>query len=60
MIGVVQDIGTIEPGKLADLVILERDPLMDIRASDDLLYVVRGGVIRETDNLQQVWPVEAP
>ena len=58
MIGVAQDIGTIEPGKLADLVILEHDPMADIRASDDLLYVVRGGVIRETDNLQQVWPVQ--
>src|SRR3546814_12409401 len=31
-----KDIGTLEPGKLADLVILDADPLADIRHSDDV------------------------
>ena len=59
MIGIAQDVGTIEVGKLADLVILDQNPLEDIRASDDLVYVVHGGIVRNAENLQQVWPETA-
>jgi imidazolonepropionase-like amidohydrolase len=37
------EIGILEPGKRADLVILERDPLADIRNTSAILSVMKGG-----------------
>lgn len=56
MLGIVEDVGTIEVGKLADIVVLEHDPIVDIRASTDLLYVIKGGVVYEADTLTEVYP----
>src|SRR5690606_38418403 len=38
-----EDIGTLEPEKVADLVVLDRDPLSDIRNVRSVRLVVRGG-----------------
>jgi len=38
------DRGTIEPGKRADLILVEEDPLADIRATRSLLRIWCGGV----------------
>ena len=38
-----EDFGTLEPGKIADLVVLDRDPLADIRNVRSVRVVVRGG-----------------
>jgi imidazolonepropionase-like amidohydrolase len=38
------EIGTIEPGKLADMVVLDADPLADISAVRAVRTVVKGGV----------------
>jgi len=42
-LGVADSIGTVEPGKLADLTFLGGDPLMDIRNTRDVKRVMRGG-----------------
>jgi len=42
-LGVGSEIGTIEPGKLADLTFLGSDPLNDIRNTRDVKRVMRGG-----------------
>lgn len=39
------ELGTLEPGKLADMVILNGDPLADIRNTRRIFRVVKGGVI---------------
>lgn len=39
------DLGTVEPGKLADLVVVGGDPLADIHALADVRLVLRGGVV---------------
>lgn len=46
MLGLAGQVGTIEPGKWADLVIVEGDPLQDIRALRHVRWTVRGGVLR--------------
>ena len=45
------EIGTLEPGKLADIIAVEGDPLADIRALDRVVLVVRDGCIVKSDSL---------
>jgi len=59
-IGVDQDIGSIVVGKLADLVVLNSDPLVNIRNSTDIRYVMKSGVLYDGDTLDQVWPESKP
>lgn len=54
--GLARDLGSIEPGKLADLVILSKDPLQDIRNTNTIHYVMKDGRLYEGDTLDQVWP----
>ena len=40
---VENDLGSIEPGKVADLVVIDGDPLADIAALDDIMLTIKGG-----------------
>lgn len=51
MIGREKDLGSVEPGKLADLVILEADPLVDIGNVRRIYRVVKGGVVYDPATL---------
>jgi imidazolonepropionase-like amidohydrolase len=44
-IGIEKDYGTIEIGKVADLVILREDPSQDIRRTTGIVAVIKGGVM---------------
>jgi imidazolonepropionase-like amidohydrolase len=50
-LGASEDLGTIEAGRLADLVIVEGNPLRDIRAARAVRMVVRGGQAFTIDEL---------
>lgn len=47
MLGAQGDLGTIAPGTLADLLILEADPLADIRNTRRIACVIKGGFVHE-------------
>jgi Tol biopolymer transport system component len=55
-LGMQRDLGSLEPGKLADLLVLNRDPLADIRATADIRYVMKAGELFDGDTLDRLWP----
>jgi Tol biopolymer transport system component len=60
MAGMEKQIGTLESGKFADLVVLDSDPLADIRHVADIAYVMKGGVLYDDDTLDELWPERRP
>ncbi len=55
-IGLDQDLGSIESGKLADLVVLDSNPLIDIRNTNTVRYVMKNGRLYEGDTLDEIYP----
>ena len=52
-LGYAQDLGSLEPGKLADLVVLDADPTIDIRNSDKVRQVMLGGRLYDAATLNE-------
>lgn len=55
--GLDKDLGSLEPGKLADLVVIDGNPLADIRQSDRVAQVMQNGRLYDAQTMNQVAPV---
>ncbi len=55
-IGFGSDLGSIEEGKLADILVLDQNPLDDLRNTRSLRYVMKNGRLYDADTLDEVWP----
>ena len=51
-LGLIDEVGTIEPGKRADLVLLDRDPLADITNTRRIAAVGGGAMLRDRAELR--------
>jgi imidazolonepropionase-like amidohydrolase len=49
LLGVANKLGTLEAGKLADVVAVPGDPLQDIRRTEQVFFVMKEGVIYRND-----------
>jgi imidazolonepropionase-like amidohydrolase len=51
LLGLVKDLGTLEAGKLADVVAVPGDPLEDVRRAEQVLFVMKEGVVYRNDRV---------
>jgi hypothetical protein len=61
-LGLEKDLGTLDAGKLADILLIEGDPLADIRRSERVKYVIANGRLFDGATMAQLAPskVAAP
>jgi len=55
-IGLGKYVGSLEPGKFADLQVLDANPLDDIRNTNTIRYVMKNGRLYDGNTLAEIWP----
>jgi imidazolonepropionase-like amidohydrolase len=59
-IGMEQSLGSIEVGKLADIIILEKNPLEDIHYINSVMYTIINGRMYDTETMDEVGNYNKP
>lgn len=57
-IGAGNDIGSLKVGKLADLIVLDKNPLEDIRNSESVKYTMVNGRLFDTETMDEIGNTE--
>jgi hypothetical protein len=52
-----RDLGSIEVGKPADLIVLKGDPLTDIHNPSNIRYTIANGVVFDAASMAELYPV---
>jgi imidazolonepropionase-like amidohydrolase len=53
-LGLDKDIGSLEPGKLADLIVMEENPLDNIQNSETIRYVMKNGRLYDAKTMDEI------
>lgn len=59
-IGMDKELGSVQPGLLADLIVIDGNPLEDIRLSENVLYTIINGRVYDARTLEQLEPERIP
>jgi Tol biopolymer transport system component len=59
-VGLDKQLGSVAVGKAADLVVLNADPLQDIKNTINIRYVMKDGRLYDADTLDEIWPQPKP
>jgi imidazolonepropionase-like amidohydrolase len=55
-LGMQNDLGSVEAGKLADLLVLDQNPLDDIKNSRTIRFTMLGGRLFDSSTMNEMWP----